>query len=77
MKWEITQAVSLELACHKGFRSEKTDSKIKQFTNQLKVLYPEDMKYIFDYVINKYGTEFVKMYNTTQRVTEAVTTGCS
>lgn len=51
----------------KGRRSfEKMDDenkeKIKQFKFNLKVLYEKDMKPYISYVVNKYGKDFIKLY---------------
>jgi hypothetical protein len=51
----------------KGRRSfEKMDDenkeKIKQFKFNLKVLYEKDMKPFLGYVINKYGKDFIRLY---------------
>jgi hypothetical protein len=47
----------------KNYKSELTDAKIKFFPKKLEVLYKEDMnKEILPYVINKYGKDFIKLY---------------
>mgnify|MGYP000844595330 CR=1 FL=1 len=46
----------------KGWIDEKNKAKISQFKGFLKVLFRNDMKYIFEYVENKYGKQFIKMY---------------
>lgn len=47
----------------KNFKSDITNEKIKQFPYDISVLYTEDMKKeILPYVINKYGKDFVRLY---------------
>jgi hypothetical protein len=46
----------------KGWVNVLTQSKINQFPYELIVLYKNDMKEIFDYVINKYGKDYIKLY---------------
>ena len=51
----------------KGRRSyedldEKNKEKINQFEGNLSVLYSKDMKPYLDYVIQKYGNDFIKLY---------------
>ena len=46
----------------KGYKDEKVDSKIEYFPFKLKLLYLEDMKEIFDYVIENYGKNFISLY---------------
>jgi len=47
----------------KGFRSKRTEAKIDQFKEPIQILYFEDLKDIFQYVTNKYGKDFIKLYN--------------
>lgn len=46
----------------KGFSTEQHKAKIKCFNKQIKVLYKKDLKEIFEYVINKYGKNFIELY---------------
>jgi hypothetical protein len=47
----------------KNFHSSETDSKIKYFPFKIEVLYKEDLKKeILPYVINKYGKDFINLY---------------
>lgn len=45
----------------KGFETKKTLAKYPVVDN-LKVLKEKDLKYIIDYTINKYGKDFIKLY---------------
>ena len=45
----------------KGFVTEQTIAKMSSVQN-LKILYREDLNKEFDYVINKYGKNFLKLY---------------
>lgn len=48
----------------KGFDTDKVNAKIEQFPKDkiLKVYHKEDLNEVFDYVINKYGDDFIKLY---------------
>lgn len=48
----------------KGYWSEQWDSKLKQFPKDkvLEVIGADEIKMYLDYVINKYGKDFVKLY---------------
>lgn len=46
----------------KGSLKEKDKFKIDQFPFELKVLFKKDLKEIFSYVKNKYGNDFIKLY---------------
>ena len=61
----------------KGFQSDRTNAKINQFPNQLKVVYPDDMKDILKYTMNKYGKDFINLYEEKRKDTEVAKTGCS
>jgi hypothetical protein len=41
---------------------DKGKEKINQFPEELKVLFREDLKNIFEYVEKKYGKDFIKLY---------------
>ena len=50
----------------KGYRwvDDKLEYKIKSVTDRkLIILYEEDLKEIFDYVISKYGKDYRKLYD--------------
>lgn len=46
----------------KGFWTEQHEVKIKSFPNKLTVYFKDDIKPILEYVISKYGTDYVKLY---------------
>ena len=46
----------------KNFLTEQVKEKIKQFKHKLNILFKKDILYMFDYVINKYGKKFIKLY---------------
>jgi len=46
----------------KNYDTNITKAKFKYFKLPLKVLYKDDIKYMFDYVIKKYGKDFIKLY---------------
>lgn len=46
----------------KGYLDKKNKCKIEQFSGKLIVLYKNDIKYTLDYTINKYGKDFIKLY---------------
>lgn len=46
----------------KGYSTDQWKSKEEQNTD-IKVLYKDDMKLYLDYVINTYGTDFIKLYD--------------
>lgn len=46
----------------KGYKDEKVDLKIEYFPFELKLLYTEDLKEIFEYVITNYGKNFISLY---------------
>ena len=48
----------------KGFETKKDLAKYKYFPHTLVVMYQEDLKEIFDYVENKYGKDYIKLYGT-------------
>jgi len=47
----------------KGYITEQVKTKINQFPKKLIVLLQLDMKKYLDYVIQKYGNDFTKLYN--------------
>ena len=53
----------------KGYTSEKWEAKITQ-NPDIKVLYRNDMKVYLDYVIDKYGKDFIKLYDKMDKVPE-------
>jgi hypothetical protein len=46
----------------KGYKNSNLEYKIKYFPYELKVLFYKDIKYIIDYVIDKYGKNFISLY---------------
>lgn len=46
----------------KNYKSKLTESKINNFPSKIQVLYKEDLSYVFDYVINKYGKDYIQKY---------------
>ena len=51
----------------KGWMNERDKEKVKAFPKNIKVLYRKDMDYIFDYVIKKYGKDFIKLYDSNDK----------
>lgn len=47
----------------KGWPNPMTDSKIAQFPKEIRILYKKDMEFVLNYVKNKYGNDFIKLYN--------------
>jgi hypothetical protein len=46
----------------KNYNSKRLDAKLKFFPHKIEVLYKKDLKYIFDYVIEKYGKKYIDLY---------------
>jgi hypothetical protein len=46
----------------KGYWSEQHAAKIKAFPHKLLILFKEDMQFMLDYVILKYGKNFITLY---------------
>jgi hypothetical protein len=46
----------------KGFKTKQNESKIEQFKYKISTLYKKDLTDIFNYVINKYGRNFIELY---------------
>jgi hypothetical protein len=46
----------------KGYKNSNLEYKIKYFPYELKVLFYKDIKHIIDYVIDKYGKNFISLY---------------
>lgn len=46
----------------KGFKRKNDDAKFKYFPHKLKVLFKKDLGEIFKYVKEKYGNDFIKLY---------------
>jgi hypothetical protein len=46
----------------KGYYSKQWEAKLNDFPHKIKILYKSDMKKYFDYVIDKYGKDFIKLY---------------
>ena len=49
----------------KGFKRVEDDSKWASFPYKLKVLFKKDLIDIFDYVVSKYGNDYISMYEST------------
>ena len=47
----------------KGYLDDKSKEKINQFPLPLKIYYKNDMTYIFNYIKEKYGKDYVKLYD--------------
>jgi hypothetical protein len=46
----------------KGYETEQWKAKLSQFPHKIKVLSKEEMNPIIQYVIEKHGTEYIKLY---------------
>lgn len=46
----------------KGYETPKDKEKYKSINTELKILYRKDIKHIIEYVINKYGKDFINLY---------------
>jgi|JI10StandDraft_1071094.scaffolds.fasta_scaffold108423_4 hypothetical protein len=46
----------------KGFKTEQNEAKISQFAHKIKVLYKNDLSNVFNYVVGKYGKNFIELY---------------
>lgn len=46
----------------KGYEDYKLKYKLKYFNKDIKVLYKDDLEEIFKYVKNKYGDDYIKLY---------------
>jgi len=46
----------------KGYHSKQVDAKISQFPHKLTVLHKNDLSEVFQYVEQKYGKDFVELY---------------
>ncbi len=46
----------------KNYNSKRLEAKLKFFPHKIEVLYKKDLKYTFDYVIKKYGKNYVELY---------------
>lgn len=46
----------------KGYDTDEWKAKLASFPHYIKVLYSVDMKFYIDYAINKYGKDFIKLY---------------
>lgn len=53
--------VNNEIVEIKGYVTEQWKSKL-EYNNDIKVIGEEEIKFYLDYVINKYGKDFIKMY---------------
>jgi len=55
----------------KGYADEKVEYKLKYFPHNIKILFKNDLQYIFDYVIAKYGKNYISLYE------EKISKNCS
>jgi len=46
----------------KGYITEQVKSKIEQFPHKIQILFEKDMKIYLDFAINKYGKDFINLY---------------
>lgn len=46
----------------KGYKTEKDNAKWKKFPFKIKILFEENLKEIFQYVEEKYGKDYIKLY---------------
>jgi hypothetical protein len=46
----------------KNYETECVKAKIKYFPYKLKLLYEKDLKEVFEYVVEKYGKDYIKLY---------------
>jgi hypothetical protein len=58
----IVRGIYIEI---KGYKTKRFDAKQEWFPKDLKyqVLYKDDMQIYLDYVVKKYGKDFIKLYN--------------
>jgi hypothetical protein len=47
----------------KGYMTEQTEEKIKQFSYKIKLIGKKDLEPIIKYVEEKYGKDYIKLYN--------------
>lgn len=61
----IIEGVYYEIKGRRSYKSldNKTKAKIKSFNKELNVLYENEMKPILEYVVNKYGKDFYRLYD--------------
>ena len=48
----------------KNYRSDITDSKLKYFPYKIDIIYKDTIKKYLEYVKDKYGKDFIKLYET-------------
>lgn len=46
----------------KNYNSSRLEAKLKYFPHEITVLYKNDLKNIFDYVISVYGKKYIELY---------------
>lgn len=46
----------------KNFNSKRLEAKLKYFPHKIKVLYKKDLEKVFNYVIEKYGKNYIELY---------------
>ena len=57
--FRLTDGTFLEI---KGYMSPQTEAKFSSFPHGLIVVQREKMKFVFDYVIETYGRDFIRLY---------------
>lgn len=50
----------------KNYKSDLTEAKLANFPHKIKIMYKEDLEYIFNYVIGKYGKDYINLYDPTK-----------
>jgi len=46
----------------KNFNSKRLEAKLMYFPHSIEVLYKEELKYAFDYVVDNYGKDYIELY---------------
>jgi len=46
----------------KNFNSKRLEAKLEQFPHEIEVLYKEDLVHEFEYVEEKYGKNYIELY---------------
>jgi len=46
----------------KGYMTEQNKCKIQQFKGKLQIIFRDNIKFILDYVVGKYGNKFIDLY---------------
>jgi hypothetical protein len=61
----------------KGYKTKEVEAKINQFPHKIVVLYEKDLKEIFNYVIKRYGKNFISLYENKKYVKTCKACGCN